>query len=125
MFKTQTLPDSGSQRGFHLMTRTSRAATQLATQLATLALLALAQISTPISAHAGAAPKPGDSTIRACSRYGHGCVTASVRSGARGPEVRLPSGTWIHCAGDCRETLIETTVDFWDKQRDGAPDTAG
>jgi hypothetical protein len=69
--------------------------------------------------------KSGEGTIRACSHYGHGCVTAPVRNGSRGREVRLPGGTWIHCAGDCRETLIETTIDFWDKQRDGAPDTAG
>jgi hypothetical protein len=86
-----------------------------------LALTALGSLE----ALAGSPQKSGDGTIRACSHYGHGCVTAPVRSGAHGREVRLPGGTWIHCAGDCRETLVDTTIDFWDKQRDGAPDTAG
>jgi hypothetical protein len=50
-------------------------------------------------------------------------VTGAVRRGRWGEEVRLPGGSWISCKGDCRNTLREETVDFWermeDKDRDG------
>jgi hypothetical protein len=29
-------------------------------------------------------------------------------------EVRLPGGTWIDCAGDCRKAALESGPDFWD-----------
>jgi hypothetical protein len=56
----------------------------------------------------------GEKIITVNSRYGHGAVSAPTREGQAGPEVRLPSGSWISCKGDCRTTLREETVDFWD-----------
>ena len=31
-------------------------------------------------------------------------------------EVRLPNGTWIGCAGDCRKAALDAGPDFWDAQ---------
>lgn len=62
------------------------------------------------------------SSVTACSRYGKGCVTGAVRPGRFDREVRLPGGSWIGCKRDCRETLREETVDFWETLRDRAPD---
>ena len=59
-------------------------------------------------------------TIKSCSAYGNGCVTAPVRKGRFGPETRLPSGTWIDCRGDCREAIREDLLDFWETQADKA-----
>ena len=33
-------------------------------------------------------------------------------------EIRMPNGTWIDCAGDCRKTALEAGPDFWDALRD-------
>jgi hypothetical protein len=59
-------------------------------------------------------------TFTACSRYGNGCVSSRVRRAALGAQVQLRSGTWIYCRGDCRQTLLEETVDFWDSQNEKA-----
>lgn len=69
----------------------------------------LVVVATGVSSPADAA------SVTACSRYGRGCVTAPVRAGRFGLEVRLPGGTWIPCAQDCRITLTDETVDFWEK----------
>lgn len=37
-------------------------------------------------------------------------------NGVRFEEVRLPSGTWIGCAGDCRKAAVEAGPEFWDAQ---------
>ena len=29
-------------------------------------------------------------------------------------EVRMPSGIWIGCAGDCRQAALDAGPDFWD-----------
>ncbi len=59
------------------------------------------------------------SSVSVCSRYGKGCVSGPVRPGKFGPEVRMPGATWISCKLDCRNTLREETVDFWEtKERD-------
>jgi len=63
---------------------------------------------------------PDDRSVTACSRHGNGCYTAVVRRGPLGPQMRLKGGTWIDCRGDCRETLREETVDFWDTQQERA-----
>lgn len=55
-------------------------------------------------------------TVTACSRFGHGCITAPIRRGPQGYELRLPGGTWISCALDCPTTLRDETVDFWAKR---------
>jgi len=62
-------------------------------------------------------------SVTACSHYGRGCVTGRVRPGRFDAEVRLPGGSWIGCKRDCRETLREETVDFWETLRDRAPDS--
>ena len=59
----------------------------------------------------------GGSTVSGCSKFGNGCISGPVRNGRQGPEVRLPGGTWIGCAGDCRDALRVETIDFW-AQRD-------
>lgn len=56
--------------------------------------------------------KPG--TVTACSRYGHDCYTARVVQSRVGPKLVLRGGTTIDCVGDCRDTLREKTVDFWE-----------
>lgn len=66
--------------------------------------------------------RPVVQTVTAYSRSNLQAVTAPVRRGRWGLEVRLPGGSWIDCKGDCRETLREETVDFWERQerRDGS-----
>lgn len=60
--------------------------------------------------------RPLPATVTAVSRSNLQTVTAPVRRGRWGQEVRLPGGSWIDCKGDCRETLREETVDFWERQ---------
>lgn len=55
-------------------------------------------------------------TVVAVGRSRPEVVVGQVRRGRWGQEVRLPGGTWIDCKGDCRETLREETVDFWERQ---------
>ena len=45
-----------------------------------------------------------------------------TRRGRVEREVRLPGGTWIGCKLDCRETLREESVDFFETLRERAPD---
>jgi len=40
-------------------------------------------------------------------------ISAPVRRGPRGDEVRLPGGTWVPCSLNCYFTLRNATVDFW------------
>lgn len=90
--------------------------------LAGLALAAGATLlaASPDDAQAQGAKqrRGGYGTVTACSRYGRGCITARVRWGAVEDEVQLPGGTWIGCRSDCRETLREEAVDFWETQRE-------
>lgn len=90
-----------------------------------IASLALAAAATLLPAPAddalaqGARQRRGGyGSVTACSRYGRGCVTGRVRMGAVEEEVQLPGGTWIGCRRDCRETLREEAVDFWETQRE-------
>lgn len=53
--------------------------------------------------------------VTAKSRYGVQTVSDPTRPSQFGREVRLPGGTWIDCAGDCRETLREESIDFFYK----------
>jgi len=32
-------------------------------------------------------------------------------------ELRLPSGTWIDCGGDCRDALRRDHLDIWNEMR--------
>ncbi len=69
---------------------------------------------------AQAADRAAARTIKSCSAYGNGCVTAPVRKGRFGLETRFPSGTWIDCRGDCREAIREDLLDFWETQSEKA-----
>ena len=55
----------------------------------------------------------GGGTVSSCSNFGKGCATAAVRSNRGRTELRLPGGTWIDCAGNCKDRLRVETVDFW------------
>lgn len=76
---------------------------------------------------AGVGPAPaagthdGQRAVTACSRHGNGCLTTPVRMSAFGAELRLPSGTWIGCKGDCRETLRQEAIDIWETLQEKAP----
>jgi hypothetical protein len=44
--------------------------------------------------------------------------TRTVRvGGITTDQIQLPGGTWIDCAGDCRDALRKSTTDFWEEQR--------
>lgn len=34
----------------------------------------------------------------------------------RQTEVRLPSGSWVDCGGDCRQALRRELLDVWDER---------
>ena len=85
-----------------------------------ISVLMLAAAGAMILAAASHAGERSRKTIRSCSAYGNGCVTAPVRKGRFGPETRLPSGTWIDCRGDCREAIREDLLDFWETQSEKA-----
>lgn len=61
-----------------------------------------------------AAPKKAKSHITVRSDYGNGTVTAPVRKGRFGYQVRLPGGLWYDCEVSCIDTLRRETVDFWE-----------
>jgi hypothetical protein len=87
---------------------------------ASLILLAAA-VLLPAAAEARRERDTG-SGVTTCSRYGKGCISAPTRRGAVEREVRLPGGTWIGCKMDCRETLREESIDFFETLRERAPD---
>jgi hypothetical protein len=78
--------------------------------VATIALFILLTFSTFSSAMAtGIAPQ-----VEVCSKKNSSkCVSGSVKSYNFGQKVRLPGGTWVDCAGDCKYKLRTKTVDFW------------
>lgn len=88
---------------------------------ATLVLLTSATVMLPVAAEARRERDTG-SSVTACSRYGKGCLSAPTRRGSVEREVRLPGGTWIGCKLDCRETLREESIDFFETLRERAPD---
>ena len=53
-----------------------------------------------------------DGTVVAHSRHGNGSVSALVRSGRNGLQIRLPNGRWTYCRTSCSETLRVKTVDY-------------
>ena len=59
---------------------------------------------------------PGQAWVRAESQYGHGSVSAPVRYTSKGPQIRLPGGSWLYCDHLCSETLRLATVDFWESE---------
>lgn len=80
--------------------------------------LMLALAAAPVDAVSATKAKksrPAADTVTATSLSTRQTVTAPVRAGRWGQEVRLPGGSWIDCRGDCRETLRMETVDFWER----------
>lgn len=86
----------------------------------TMRPIALTSLAVAFLAVVAGAARAGEELVTACSRYGNGCYSAPVRAGKFGPEMRLKGGTWIDCRGDCRTTLREETVDFWETQQEKA-----
>lgn len=79
------------------------------------AALVLAAVLSIVAQGAIALPE----AVTAQSRYGNGSATGAVRMNPRGyPEVQLPSGTWIDCAGDCREAMRRIYLDFWETMQE-------
>jgi hypothetical protein len=88
----------------------------------TLSLALLAGVGAAVLPAVAEARPRADGVIKVCSRYGKGCVTAPTRPGKfNDREVRLPGGTWIACKLDCRETLREESIDFFETLRERAP----
>jgi hypothetical protein len=59
--------------------------------------------------------KAGDyDYVTAYATHGGKSVTAPVRPGRWGEEVRLPGGSWVDCEVTCEYTLRRLTVDFWE-----------
>ena len=54
--------------------------------------------------------------VTAEASVGFETVTAPVRPGRWGDQVRLPSGRWVDCEATCEYTLRKETVDFWELQ---------
>ena len=90
--------------------------------VASFVLASLLMAALPGVAHSQSRRSVSSATVTACSQYGKGCVTGAVRQGRVEQEVRMPGGTWIGCKRDCRQTLREETVDFFETLRDRAPD---
>lgn len=59
-----------------------------------------------------------DGRVVACSDYGRGCIRGRVREGRVERQVRMPGGTWIGCKGNCRRTLREESLDFFETLND-------
>lgn len=102
----------------------SKALRLIVPTLAAAAMIAVSIAPVPADAQGARKQRRGSyGTVTACSRYGRGCVTGPVRRGAVEDEVRMPGGTWIGCRGDCRETLREETVDYWETLRERRGDS--
>ncbi|SFV25821.1 hypothetical protein [Hyphomicrobium facile] len=84
----------------------------------TVSLALLSAGAMPAAAGHRANANNPDWSVTACSRYGNGCYTAGLRSGREGKQLVLRHGTRIDCDRDCRGTLREATVDFWDTMRE-------
>ncbi len=61
---------------------------------------------------------PAEGYVVAESQFGRGTVSGPVRRTEKGPQVRLPGGTWIYCRRSCSETLRVESVDFWENQNE-------
>lgn len=61
----------------------------------------------------------GTVRMESATRSGPAVVLATRRldvNGVRFEEVRLSSGSWIGCAGNCRQAALEAGPEFWDSQ---------
>ncbi len=82
------------------------------------ACLTLFSASFPAFAGTRVAAHNHDGQVTACSRYANGCYTADSSSGHYGRQLVLHHGTRIDCDRDCKNTLRESTIDFWDTMRE-------
>lgn len=83
-----------------------------------------------VVATVAALPNTADATRRravhqdyvvAKSEFGNGTVSGPVRRTSKGPQVRLPGGSWVWCEQSCSETLRLKTVDFWESGEGRGP----
>ena len=54
----------------------------------------------------------GKSHVTVKSHYSNGTVVAASRKRGNHYEVRLPGGSWLDCAGDCREEYRRKWLDL-------------
>jgi hypothetical protein len=85
------------------------AAALTAASLLSLGLLPSAAESAPLDRQAQAYPHI---TVQS-DLHPSKTISAPVRRGPRGDEVRLPGGTWVPCGFNCYFTLRNATIDFW------------
>jgi len=78
-----------------------------------LAILAVSTAFVATTAEAGRrrTESYANGYVTAESRFGHGSITGAVRETNVGPQVQLPSGSWVYCRRSCSETLRVETVD--------------
>lgn len=57
--------------------------------------------------------------VTAHATTGGKTVTAPVRPGRWGEQVKLPGGAWVDCETTCEYTLRRHTVDFWEGMGEG------
>lgn len=88
-------------------------------------LTAAAVLTASFAASADAGSRYGEGSDEGVYRYvtarattGGETVTAPVRHGRWGDEVRTPGGNWVDCEVTCEYTLRRLTVDFWQGQTD-------
>jgi len=87
-------------------------------QTAPLAICAIALAAiAPLSATSADAQRHKSmGYVTAHSEFGNGMVSGPVRMTSKGPQVRLPGGTWVDCERSCKHTLRLKTVDFWQSE---------
>ena len=77
---------------------------------AVTAIFLLSTLSGPADARRD---RDGYRWITAESQFDFRTISAPVRSGPVGPQVRLPGGTWLNCEYSCEYTLRANTLDFF------------
>lgn len=82
-------------------------------------LLSLTAFGGTSSIAGGFSSQRSNGFVTACSRYGsQTCYTALLQRGVHGKKLVLHRGTRIDCDRDCKNTLREATVDFWNTMRE-------
>lgn len=87
-----------------------------------LAVTALASVALAIATTTQARDRYADEEpgvyryVYAEETFGGSRVSAPVREGEFGDQVRVPGGNWVNCEVSCEYTLRRLTVDFWDGQ---------
>ena len=84
---------------------------------AVLSALSASTLSAEARRHRVYRSDSGGDVVVAVSRFGNGHVTGAVRPTSVGPQVQLPSGSWVYCRRSCSETLRVETVDLHEDAR--------